>query len=139
MTNSNSLSEFIGYVQKQKEAALIVCDEYTDLIDAGRVLVDAGFTRTSSPVDALDLMQAGKSVVATISHPLLKQWYDFIAQYTERGGMVQLMDKETMEYKAAQFDPLHTHFVVLVSVGDLEKIETSGFSVREKVGLIEQV
>jgi hypothetical protein len=134
-----SLSEFLGYVQGQKEAALVIFSEYTNLIDASRELADVGYVRASPPIDVLDLLAKGSSVVATISHPIPKQWYDILAQYSERGGMVQLMDKETMEYKVAQFDPLHTHLVVLVSSGDLAKIEAEGFVIRDKVGLIEQV
>lgn len=132
-------SEFLGYVQKQKEAALVIFSEYRNLLDAGRELVDTGYVRASSPVDVLKLLAKGTSVVATISHPLPKQWYDVLAQYSERGGMVQLMDKETMEYKVAQFDPMHTHLVVLVGSDDLAKIEADGFVIRDKVGLIEQV
>ena len=134
-----TLTDFLAYVQGQKEAALIIASPTGAVSDAVQELTGAGYQRADSGLQALKLLNKGVSVAALLTHPISKEWYDFIVQYTDRGGMIQLMDKSTMEFQTAQFDARKAHLVVVVTSEDLQKIEAGGFMLRDKVGLVEQI
>ena len=146
MTSKSTISDmettftgFLSYVQGQKEAALVIANSTGAVSDAVQELTDAGYQRVDSALQVLKLLSEGVSVAALLTHPLSKEWYDIIVQYTDRGGMIQLMDKSTMEFISAQFDVRKTHFVIVVTAEDLQKIEADGFLIRDKVGLVEQI
>lgn len=129
--------DLIDHVQAQKESALILGTSVS--ISALENVVPNDFVKTELPLEAMSLLEQGSSVYMVLNSPLSKDTYDFIVQYGDRAGMIQIMDKKTMEYRTVQFNPYEAHLLLLAEVADIKNIEEGGMAIRDKVGLVEQV
>ena len=136
MTDTGKLMQFLRFVDRQKEAAMLILDTPEKQQKAEQVLGDHGYSRAADWKEIFSHLTQEKSAYIVLSDRLPKELYDTIVQYTDRQGMIQIMDKKTMEYKTIQFDPRTVHLLVVVLMQDIEQIEKT-YPLRTHVGLME--
>ena len=82
------------------------------------------------------LKENGKACIACGAE-LPKPLYDLICQYEDRGGAVQIMDKETMQFQTVQYDSHKTRLALVITEADLAQVQKS-FDILSRVGLTER-
>ena len=138
MDTEKKIEDFLSHVAMQKEAGLIILSDSASLETAEKVLKASHFKETTDALEALTNFGNGTSVYVILRSPIAKELYDVIVQYSDRGGMIQVMDKAVMKLHSFEFDPNICHLVLLVLKESLEMIEKT-FAIREKVGMTEQI
>ena len=129
---------FLSYIEPQKEAGLVIASDSASLIETEKLLKKSGFQEAKTPIEVVDYLSNQKSVYTVLHSPLSKDFYDMVTQYTDRGGMIQLMDKSTMDFRSVQFDPKVSHLILMTLKENLIEIEKV-FPLRDKVGMVEQI
>ena len=137
MNEEQLLAGFTSVVQAQREAALIIATADGQALTALKHFTGKGYSHTDNAIEAMTIIEAS-SIVMQLTSPLPKNTYDFIRQYTDRGGMIQLMDTKTMNYMTTNFDPHTSHLVLIVTEDNLMAIEQV-FSIRNNVGPVERI
>ncbi|RMG39698.1 MAG: hypothetical protein D6719_12745 [Candidatus Dadabacteria bacterium] len=130
----NRLEAYLYYFQKQDETGLLIVEDQRlfDWIDT--VLKLNCFKPSLLWHEVLDHLEANIPTYTLINEPLSKELYDIIAQHWSRRGMIQIMDRDSMELRTVHFDPHLSKLLLVVNRDDLEEIENR-FSIKNKVGL----
>ena len=129
---------FLEYFNKQPELGLVIIENKENILDLKDTLDKSGFKEVLNELEILNNLNEGFSLYTTLSSSISKEMYDLIAQYNSRLGMIQIMDKTTMNLRSIEFDPNNTHLVLVVSGNDLEEIQKQ-FNILDKVGLTERM
>ena len=135
---NEKLSEYLNHFTKQKEAGLVIVDNLESLNQIKNQISQHGFVVVNSWQDITEKFQNGYSVCLDLPLNLTKEFYDLIAQYSARDGVIQIMDKTSMKLSSIQFDPSNCHLLLLSSKQNLEEIEKK-HSLKDKVGLVERI
>lgn len=130
------LENFVKTLKVQREAGLIVLTNSKDFSDIEEIMLKHKFIEAKDWKQILKNLASNKSVFLYVNGEFTKEYYDILKQYSERGGMVQIMNADTMKYETVNFDPFQAHFVLLITKDALGWAEER-FSVRDKVGLME--
>jgi len=138
MVIEEKIKTFLSYIEPQKEAGLIIAADSGSLIETEKLLKKASFQEAKDPIEVINHLSEKSSVYVVLHAPLSKDFYDMIVQYTDRGGMIQLMDKSTMDFRSVQFDPKVSHLILVTLKENLISLEKT-FPLRQKVGMTEQV
>jgi len=127
---------FLKTFKAQREAGLIVLTSSKDFSDVEEEMIKDKFTEAKDWKQVLKHLSLNQSVFLYINSEFTKEYYDLLKQYSERGGMIQIMNPDTMNYETINFDPFQAHFILLITKDALGWAEEK-FSIRDKVGLME--
>lgn len=133
MINKEEFEKFLGFTAGAKDVSLVVGDE-KQLEEMVKELAKAGF---DDVVDVWGLMKLeekdGKGYLV-LNDGIEKEVYDFVAQYPT--GQVQIWDSEKND--VVILDPVYEKVSVLLLTTEenLKKIETEGYLLMDKVGLV---
>lgn len=137
-TTQKTIADFLKYAAGQGETTLVVLEDESKLPEVESAMEAGGHRKTENWKEVFSALKDSVSAYTVLGRELPKEMYDTIVQYSARKGMVQIMDKETMELETAQFNPEVSQFSILVSRKNLNEIEKN-FVIRDKVGYTETV
>ena len=136
MKIQEQVENFLKTLKVQREAGMIVLTNSKDYSDVEEIMIKDKFTEAKDWKQILKQLSLNQSVFLYINGEFTKEYYDLIKQYSERGGMIQIMNPNTMNYETVNFDPFQAHFVLLITKDALGWAEEK-FSIRDKAGLME--
>ena len=136
MKTQEQIENFIKTFKAQREAGLLVLTNSKDFSDVEEVMLKNKFTEAKDWKQVLKQLSLNQSVFLYVNGEFTKEYYDLLKQYSERGGMIQIMNPDTMNYETINFDPFQAHFVLLMTKDALGWAEEK-FSIRNKAGLME--
>jgi len=128
-------SEFINQISSNGGTGLLVFADDLALLQAASEFADFGFFEVKNWKEAWDKLETGFSIFKQVSAPLQKEWYDIIVQYSERDGLLQIMDLDQGVLRGLHLDCYANQLVLLVTKAELQLIEKD-FQLRERVNLI---
>jgi hypothetical protein len=137
MNNSGKLADYLGYFEQQDEAGLLILDDPLAKSDLLTSLEKSGYLLASNWRELFRQLQENRSSCIVLNSPLDHEIYSIIKQYGERRGLVQITDRETMEYKMLTCDPSQAHLLLVVEQSTLSEIEKS-VTIRDKAGMAER-
>ncbi len=115
---------------------LIIVEDEEQIVVAEKLIKEHAFRMVGNWKELLQVLEQNRSVCYVLSHPLSKEMYDVIAQYSDRGGMIQIMDRETMILKTVKFNPTKARLLLISTNLNLKSIEQE-YQIRNKAGLVE--
>ncbi|MEI6528767.1 MAG: hypothetical protein WCO10_03835 [bacterium] len=127
---------FLQTLKTQREAGLVVLANNKDFAEVEESLVENKFVQAKDWRQILKQLSASQPTFMYINGEFTKECYDLLKQYSERGGMVQIMNPATMNYETVSFDPFQAQLVFLVTKEALGWAEEK-YSLRDKAGLME--
>lgn len=136
MKTQEQIENFLKTLKTQREAGLLILTNSKDFSDVEESLIKNKYTEAKDWKQVLKQLSLNQSVFLYVNGEFTKEYYDLIKQYSERGGMIQIMNTDTMNYETVNFDPFQAHFVLLMTKDALGWAEEK-FSIRDKAGLME--
>ena len=136
MKTQEQVDNFLQTLKAQREAGLLVLENSKNFSDAEESLLKNKYIEAKDWKQILKQLSANQSVFIYVSGEFSKEYYDILKQYSERGGMIQIMNTDTMNYETVNFDPFQAHFVLIMTKDALGWAEDK-FSIRDKAGLME--
>ena len=97
----------------------------------------AGYLVAKNWREVLDNLKQNGKVYIACGPDLPKPLYDLLCQYEDRGGAVQIMDKETMKFLTVQYDAGKARLAIVITEEDLVQVQKA-FDVLSRVGLTER-
>ncbi len=135
--NKDELKKFLQVASGQKEVALIIAQDETELQELQQSLKKSGFTKVDRTSELLTRMDKPGKLLFTFSGTINKNVYDFLIQYST--GQVEIFDRTTMQSQVAVPNYRNLSVVALITKKDLLALEKQGFSIRENTGVAFQV
>jgi len=136
MKIQEQVDNFLQTLKVQREAGLLVLTNNKDFADVEESFLKNKYEEVKDWKQVLKRLSLNQSVFLYINGEFTKECFDLLKQYSERGGMVQIMNTDNMNYETINFDPFQAHFVLLITKEALGWAEEK-FSIRDKVGLME--
>ena len=138
MKIQEQVDNFLQILKSQREAGLLVLTNNKDFSDVEESLLKNKYLEAKDWKQILKKLSENQSVFIYINGEFNKEHYDILKQYSERGGMIQIMNPDTMNYETVNFDPFQAHFVLLMTKDALGWAEEK-FSIRDKAGLMDVI
>ena len=132
----NPLDNFLSFFLKAREAGLIIAENRLQLAKVHSALGDAGLLLANSWRGTLRQLAMDSPVAALLSAPMPKEFFDVIQQYQRRAGMIQIMDRQSLDLTTVHCDPAFARLLLVVANEDLVAIEKE-YPLKNNVGLIE--
>lgn len=132
----NKITTYLYYLTGQRSPGLIIYNDNSKLTELEEQVRGHAILKADNWQDVLSRLEKNHSTYIILEENLPKELYDTLVQFNQRGGCVQMMDKNTLKLKTVQFDPSKTHLLLLASSKNLSEIEKT-YNVRGNVGPVE--
>lgn len=136
--NSEKINQFLIYLKEQVEAGLIVVKNSRLFEEVEEVLLKNGYKQVFAWKDILSYLSLKQSVFIYINGEFSKELYDVFIQYSNRGGVIQIVNPQNMSLVQSEFDAKKAHLVYLITQDALE-IAQEKFDILSKAGMIENI
>ncbi len=137
MQQHHNLNEFLKIASGQREVALIISRDDSELQEQQQVLKKNGFVKVDRTAELLKQIQQPTKLYFTVSGTINKNIYDFIAQFPT--GQVEIFDNSQMKTSVFTPDYVNLSVAAVVTKKDLLALEAVGFSLRQHCGVAYQV
>ena len=134
IVESDPLSIFLSYFMKSREAGLLIAENRLQLAKAHAALNAQNIFFANSWQGALRQLALDEPVASLISYPFSREFYEIVQQYQRRAGMIQIMDRDTLDLITVHCNPHNARLLLVVEATELEDIEEQ-MSLRNEVGM----
>lgn len=132
----NKITTYLYYLTGQKSPGLIIYNSDDKLTELEGQVRGHAILKADNWQGVLSHLEKNHSAYIILKDNFPKELYDTLVQFDQRGGCVQIMDKDTFKLKTVQFDPDKTHLLLLASSKNLAEIEKT-YNIRGNVGPVE--
>lgn len=131
----DSFTEFLTYTNSQHDVSLVLAKDEAEKSEMVNILKQNQFQEATSITQLLQASTQPSKIFYQLNE-LPSALYNFIFQYPT--GQLQIFNPETNSQEIVT--PIYNEVsIILVTTHDaLEKIESTGFFIRDKVGLTYQ-
>ncbi len=133
--NNTFLNNFLSQFESQPEIGLAILKSDQECKEILNLLLISEYKYFSDAKDAVRMLKAGKKIVFEITENFSKSEYDFIVQYANSPGLVQVIDTDTFKAELHEFDIEKAKFLIIASEENIKKLEMK-YPIRDKAGLI---
>jgi hypothetical protein len=134
MDDQLKMKDFLKFAGSQKEPALLVIEDPSNLDDITGLLDRQEFRKVSGAKELMQGLEEGNRMYIVLAPELSKELYDAIVQFPTGG--IEVQDSETFEQHVRQFDPNEIALVIVSTRENLDSVEKN-FGIRDKVGVTE--
>lgn len=135
-SNKDELMKFLKVASGQKEVALVIAQDETELQELQQFLKKDGFIKVDRTSELLNRMDKPGKLLFTFSGTINKHVYDFLMQYST--GQVEIFDHSKMQSQIAIPDYRLLSVVALITKQNLLELEKQGYSIRINTGVAYQ-
>lgn len=134
--DKNNFVEFLKHIISQKETSLAIAKDESELKKFIGFLESEGFRQAIDTTELFKHSTAPSKAYFIVKDNLSKDIYDFIVQYPT--GQVEIYDKQKL--KSQIISPIYKDVAILfvITKDTLKKVQESGFSLLEQVGMAYQ-
>jgi len=112
------IDEFLSAFLCQTEAGLFIAESHEALSHLITVLKTNNFRFASDWKDIFERLNKGERVSVVLSEAPSKQILDIVRQYNDRQGMIQILNRETLDYSSAHIDVNVAKLLIIVSASE---------------------
>ena len=134
--NNDELKKFLQVASGQKEVALIIAEDETQVQELQQSLKKSGFTKVDRTSELLNRMDKPGKLLFTFSGTINKNVYDFLMQYPT--GQVEIFDHSAMQSQVSVPNYKNLSVIALITKRNLVVLENQGFSIRMNTGVAYQ-
>lgn len=136
MQQPNDLNKFLSLASGQREVALVIAQDETQLQELQQSLKKNGFSKVDRTSELLKRMTGPGKMFFTLTDTINKNVYDFLVQYPT--GQVEIFDSSQMQSHVTTPDYRNLSVVLLVTKHNLLALESQGYGLRMYTGVAYQ-
>lgn len=135
---NNKLLDYLYYFRNLIDLGLIIVKNDEDIVEIEKKVREYAISKVSNWKEILAVLKQNKPAYYILPDTLPKEEYDVLAQYADRGGMIQIMDRDTMDLITVHFDPTKGRLLLISSENHLNAVEKE-YQILDKAGLMEVI
>ena len=108
-----STNRYLEALPNSHQAALIVADSPRELSALADSLRQCGLIEAQDWLTAAEELQSGRSVFLALAGGTPEELDDLLIQYERRGGMLQIVDRASLQLFEYHYDPRFVSLVII--------------------------
>jgi len=137
-SNKEKMVQFLGFLKEQIEAGLIILKNSSFFVEIEESLLAEDYVQAFSWKEILTNLKYKKSTFYYINGEFTKEIYDIFIQFSNRGGIIQIVNPQNMDLVQVELDQKNTHLVYIFTQ-DALKIAQEKYDILGKAGMIENI
>jgi hypothetical protein len=137
-SNKEKVLQFIEFLKEQIEAGLIIIKNSSFFIEIEELLLSHKYKQAFFWKEILTNLKDNQSTFLYINGEFTKELYDIFIQFSNRGGVIQIINPQNMDLVQVELDQKKVNLIYLFTQ-DALKIAQEKYEILSKAGMIENI